>query len=504
MKLRKSVGSPDVKTTVTELENSRARVEVEVPADEVSTQVQRAARAMAKEMRMPGFRKGKTPPALAIQRLGYEPVFDEALREVLPDWYETAVYSSGVVPIGSPEVEVTKAPTAAGETVEFTFEVGVRPRAELGDYRGLEVEKADSAVPDEVIEGEVEKLREGMSSLDPVERPAADGDHVLVDFVGSLDDVEFEGGSATDHTIIIGSGQLIEGFEEQLIDASAGDEVTVEVTFPEEYGAAELAGQDAVFEVTVKEVRENRLPEIDDDFAAEASEFDTVDELRKDIAERMGESAGEKIEQEFRSAAVDAAVENATVEIPEEIIKGRGEERWDRVERQMSSQGMDPETFLQMQGKSRDEIIEESLDDAAQEIRREAVLVAIADAEEVEVTDEELEAELEHMAGHERTTAAKLLERLRRDGRAEMVAADVRVRKAIDVVTEAAKSVEMSAGDAATKIWDLDPDEDADDPAGEVDEADGKSGDSQGDDSDGSQGDDSGDGPEDKSAGAEG
>jgi trigger factor len=442
-----------LKTTVTELENSRARVEAEVPAEDVGVQIQRAARGLAREMRLPGFRKGKAPPSLVVQRLGFASVFEQALQDALPEWYQRAVFESGVVPIGDPEVEVTDAPSAEGEPLSFKFEVGVRPVAVLGEYLGLEVEKPGSEVPDEVIDREVERLREGMASLDAVERPAAEGDHVLVDFVGSLDDVEFEGGSANDHMIEIGSGQLIDNFEEQIIGAGAGDEVKVEVTFPEEYGAAELAGQDAVFAVTVKEVREKKLPELDDDFAVEASEFDTLEELRADIASKLSEAASERIEQEFRVAAVDAAVANATVELPEEIVKARGAERWERVERQMAGQGMNPDTYLQMQGKTRDEIIGESLPDAEQEIRREAVLVAVAEAEEIEVSDEEMESELEHMASHERTTAAKLLERLKRDGRHEMVAADIRVRKAIDRLAETAKPVEMAAEDAIEKLW---------------------------------------------------
>ncbi len=443
-----------MKTTVEELDNSRVRVEAEVPAEDVAVQTQKAARGLAREMRLPGFRKGKAPPSLVIQRLGFDSVFEQALRDALPEWYQAAVYDSGVVPIGDPEVEVTKAPTAEGEPVEFKFEVGVRPKAELGDYVGLEVEKPDTNAPDEIVERELERLAEGMASLDTVEREAKDGDHVLVDFVGSLDGVEFEGGAANDHMIEIGSGQLIDNFEEQIIGAKAGDEVTVEVTFPEEYGAAELAGQDAVFAVTVKEVREKKLPELDDDFAAEASEFDTIEELKKDIGEKMTEAAETRAEQDFRIAAVDAAVENATVDLPDEIKRARGQERWDRVERQMAQQGMNPDTYLQMQGKTRDEIIEESLPDAEREIKREAVLVAIADAEGVEVTDAELEEELEHMASHERTTAAKLLERLKRDGRHEMIAADIRVRKAIDKVAETAKAVPMSAEDAVEKLWD--------------------------------------------------
>ena len=276
---------------------------------------------------------------------------------------------------------------------------------------------------------------------------------MLVDFVGSLDGEEFEGGAANDHTIEIGSGQLIDNFEEQIIGAKAGDDVEVNVTFPEDYGAQELAGQEAVFAVKVKEVRAKNLPDADDDFASEASEFDTLDELRADIAEKLAEQAESRIEQEFRVAAVDAAVENATVDLPDEIAKARGQERWERVERQLAGQGMNPDTYLQMQGKTRDEIIEESLPDAEQELKRESVLVAISEAEDIEVTDAELEEELEHMAGHERTTAAKLLERLRRDGRDSVVAADIRVRKAIDVVADAAKEVKMSAEDSKEKLW---------------------------------------------------
>ena len=442
-----------MKTTVTELENSRARVEAEVSAEDVGVQIQRAARGLAREMRLPGFRKGKAPPSLVVQRLGFASVFEQALQDALPEWYQQAVFESGIVPIGDPQVEVTEAPSAEGEPLAFKFEVGIRPAAVLGEYLGLEVEKPGADVPDDVIDREIERLQEGMSSLDAVERAAADGDHVLVDFVGSLDDVEFEGGTATDHMIEIGSGQLIEDFEQQIIGASAGDEVEVKVTFPEEYGAAELAGQDAVFAVTVKEVREKKLPELDDDFALEASEFDTLEELRADIAGKLAESTGERIEQDFRVAAVDVAVENATVELSEEIVKARGMERWERVERQMTGQGMNPDTYLQMQGKTRDEIVEESLPDAEQEIRREAVLVAVADAEDIEVSDDEMESELEHMASHERTTAAKLLERLKRDGRHEMVAADIRVRKAIDAIAESAEPVEMSAEDAKEKLW---------------------------------------------------
>ncbi|MBK8294749.1 MAG: trigger factor [Solirubrobacterales bacterium] len=211
-----------MKTTVTELEDSRVRVEAEVSADDVATQTQRAARGLAKEMRLPGFRKGKAPPSLVIQRLGFPSVFEEALRAGLPEWYQAAVFDSGVVPIGDPEVEVTEAPSEEGQPLEFKFEVGVRPVASLGEYKELEVEKPGSEVPGDIIDRELERLREGMASLDTVETEAAEGDHVLVDFVGSLEGEEFEGGAATDHMIEIGSGQLIDDFEEQIIGAKAG------------------------------------------------------------------------------------------------------------------------------------------------------------------------------------------------------------------------------------------------------------------------------------------
>jgi trigger factor len=457
--------SENFKTDVTELEGSRARVEVVVPADEVDRAVQRAARKMAREMRMPGFRKGKAPPSLVIQRLGFPSVFEEAIRDALPEWYQRAVFESAVVPIGDPEIEVKETPDSEGQPLEFSFETGVRPSAELGEYLGLEVEKPATDVPSDLVDREVDRLREGMARLETVDRASEEGDHLLADFIGRIDGEEFEGGSASDQVIEIGAGRLIDDFEDQLKGVSAGGSVEVEVTFPDEYGAPDLAGKDAVFSVQVKEVREKILPEATDEFAAEASEFETIGELRADIESRIAEAFSERAEQDFRVAAIDAAVAGATVEVPDEILRARGQERWERVERQIAGQGMNPDSYLQMQGKTREEVIEESLPDAEQEIKREAVLVAVADAEAIEVSDEEMEAELEHMAGHERTTPAKLLERLKRDGRDTMIAADIRVRKAIDLIVESARPVPVAesgpaegdesgeAGEAEGKLW---------------------------------------------------
>jgi trigger factor len=442
-----------LKTVVTELPDSRARVEVEVPADLVGRGLQRAARGLAREMRMPGFRKGKAPPSLVIQRLGFGTVLQDAIRESLPEWYEQGLLSSGISPVGDPNIEIVSAPEAEGEPLEFKFEIGVRPPAKLGEYKGLEVGKAEAEPTDEIVDREVERIREGFTKLEPVERAAADGDVLLVDFEGLRDGKAFEGGKANDYLLELGGGQLIEGFEEQLTGAEAGDERKVEVTFPEDYQAEELAGEDAVFNVEVKEVREKVLPELDDDFASEASEFETLEELRTDISKRVSEAVDERAEQDFRVAAVDAAVDAATVEMPDALVQARAEERWDRVERQLAARGMEPGAYLQMQGKTREELLEESKPDAERELKREAVLAAIAEAEAIEVSEEEMVEALAHTAEHERTTPEKLLERLRENGRDAMVREDIAVRKAIDLVAESAKPIPLEQAEAREKIW---------------------------------------------------
>jgi trigger factor len=450
-----------MQTTVEELPDSRVSVEVEVPAKDVERATSRAARAMAKEMRMPGFRAGKAPPSMVIQRLGFDAVLQEAIRDALPEWYERALLDSGVSPIGDPSIEMVSAPEAEGDTLEFKFEVGVRPAAKLGDYKGLEVGRAEKEVPDEIVDREIERVREGFARLEPVERAAAAGDSLLIDFEGLIDGTAFEGGKADDYLLSLGSGQLIEGFEEQLLGAEAGDERKVEVSFPADYHAENLAGKDAVFEVEVKEVREKILPDLDDDFASDASEFDTLEELREDVRGKVGEALASRAEEDFRVAAVDAAVDVATVEVPASLVTARATERWERMERQLAGRGMDPNTFLQMQGKSREELIEESKPDAERELKREAVVTAIAEAEEIEVSEDELLEALEHSAEHERTTPAKLLERLRANGRDAMIREDLRARKAIELVAEEAKPIPLEQAEAREQIWTPEKERDA-------------------------------------------
>src|SRR3954454_17354535 len=437
-----------MQTSLTELPDSRVRVEVEVAPKEVERAASRAARAMAKDLRMPGFRKGKAPPSLVIQRLGFGSVLEEAIREALPEWYERALLDAGVSPIGDPSIEMTSVPDGEGEPLEFKFEVGVRPPAKLGEYMGLEVGREEKEVDEEVVDTEVDRIREGFARLEPVEREAAEGDSLLIDFEGLLDGTAFEGGKAEDYLLGLGSGQLIEGFEEQLVGSKAGEEREVKVTFPAEYQAEHLAGKDAVFKVKVKEVREKVLPELDDDFASDASEFDTMDELRADIREKVGAALGSRAEEDFRLAAIDAAVAAATVEVPDHLATARTEERWERMERQLAGRGMDPNAFLQRQGKTREELIAETKPDAEKELKREAVVTAIAEAEGIEVSEEEMVEALEHSAEHERTTPEKLLERLRKSGREAMVREDLRAQKAIELVAEHARPIPKEEADA--------------------------------------------------------
>ena len=438
-----------METTLKELPNSRVEVQVEVPAADVEKATSRAARAMAKEMRMPGFRAGKAPPSLVIQRLGFGAVLQEAIREALPEWYERALLDADVSPIGDPNIEMVSAPENEGEPLAFKFEVGVRPAAKLGEYKGLEVGKEEKEVPDEIVDTEVERIREGFARLERVDRAAAEGDSLLIDFEGFVDGSAFQGGAAEDHLLVLGSGQFIPGFEDQLVGAKAGEERDVKVTFPKEYEQAEhLAGKDAVFKVKVKEVREKILPELDDDFASDASEFDTLEELRENIREKVGEALGSRAEEDFRVAAIDAAVDEATVDVPEELATARAAERWERMERQLAGRGMDPNAFLQMQGKTRDELIEETKPDAEKELKREAVVTAIADAEGIEVSEEEMVEALEHSAEHERTSPEKLLERLRSNGRDAYVREDLRARKAIELVADSAKPIPKEEADA--------------------------------------------------------
>jgi len=444
-----------VSTTVTELPESRVRVEAEVPPAEVEKRVAQAAKVIGRNLRIPGFRKGKVPPPVIIQRVGREAVLDEAVRESIAGWYTAAIDAAKVVPVGEPNLDLAELP-GEGEPLRFSIEIGVRPEAKLGEYEGLEVARREPDVADEAIEKEVDELRDRMAKVETVERAAASGDFVVMDFLGTLGGEPFGGGEGRDQMVELGSGRLVPGFEEQLEGAAAGDERTVKIEFPEDYGAEDLAGKEAEFAVTVKEVKAKELPGLDDDLAAEAG-FDTLDELRDDIRERLAEAQARDIEAEFREAAVDAAVAAATVDVPDTLVEARARELWDQMAHTLSHQGIPRETYLQIASKTEEEVIADNREPAERDLRREAVLAAVVAAEGIEASEEDVLETLEGAAAPEGGSAKKLLERLRSSGRLDSVKADLAQRKAIDRIAESAKpvKVEVSTAEraAASGLW---------------------------------------------------
>jgi trigger factor len=428
-----------VTTKVTELPESRVRVQAEVAPEEIERRVGQAARSLGRSLRVPGFRAGKVPPPIVIQRVGREAVLDEAVRDNLSVWYTAAIDDARIAPIGDPDLDLGDLP-GEGQPLTFSIEIGVRPKAELGDYKDLEVPKADTTVSDELVDQEVEQLRERAGRLETVTRPAGTGDFVVMDFVGAIDGTPFAGGEGRDQMIELGSGRLIPGFEEQLEGATADEERTVRVDFPDDYGADELAGKAAEFAVQVKEVKAKQLPEVDEDFALEQG-FDSVDELRADIRERLAKAQESRLEAQFREAALDAAVAQATVELPDALVEARAKELWDQMAHTLSHQGIDRQTYLKLAGKSEDEILDEAKPDAEVQLKREAVLAAIVAAEGIEPSDDDLAEALAPDAERSRTSPKKLLERIKSAGRLDALREDVAHAKALDVVVDSAKAV---------------------------------------------------------------
>ncbi len=301
---------------------------------------------------------------------------------------------------------------------------------------------------EERVAHELEHLREHLARLETAERAAREGDFVVIDYKGSIDGEPFEGGEGHDQLVELGGGRLIPGFEEQLVGASAGEERTIDVTFPDDYGAEHLAGKPAQFAISVKEVRERALPELSDDLASEVSEFDTLEELREDVRRRIAEQEERAVEAEFREAVLDAAVENASVDVPEALVEARAVELWDQMLHSLHHRGLSKDAYLRIAGRSETEILDEAKPDAERALRREAVLAAVVAAEGIEPTDEELADALAPTAAREGQQPAKLLERVRKAGTIDVLREDVATRKAMDLLTERAKPVAVGDGPA--------------------------------------------------------
>ncbi len=411
---------------------------------------------------MPGFRRGKVPAPLVIQRIGREVVLEEAVRDTLSSWYSDAIAGAGIVPVGDPQLDLGELPPR-GEALEFSIEIGVLPKAKLGDYKGLEVPRREPQVEEQQIDAQVEEMRERLARLQTAERAAESGDFVVIDYLGTMATSEssedeqgawepFAGGEGRDQLVELGSGNLIPGFEEALIGASAGETRTVALTFPADYGNAELAGREASFEVTVKEVKLKELPAVDEDFAIDAG-FDDVEELREDISARLLEAEQGAIEAEFRQAALDAAVAAATIEVTPELTNARAREMWERMLHSLSHRGITRETYLQIVGREEQDILAEMAPEADLALRREAVLTAIVAAEQVSPSEQEVLDALAPTAEREGIEPATLLADLDAAGRLEEVREDLAARQAIDLVAAAAKPIAPAQAQAREQLW---------------------------------------------------
>jgi len=450
-----------ITTSITELPESRVRVEAQVDPTEVQRHLERTARRLGQDLRIPGFRKGKVPPGVIIQRLGRDAVLDEAVRDGMGHWYVQAIDVASIAPVGDPHLELDGLPDQ-GQPLSFSIEVGVRPTATLGDYKGMEVGRREPEADAKEIENELEQLRERLAKLETVERPAQDADFVVMDFTGTVDGVDFEGGAGTDQMVELGRGMLVPGFEEQLTGASAGDERTVDITFPEDYGNEDLKGRAAQFAVTVKDVREKHLPALDDDLALEAAGFDSLDELREDVASRLRDTDESKVAADFREAVLDAAVGNASVDVPGPLVEARAQESFEQMVHSLSQQGIAKETYLQITAKTEEELVEESRPQAEQQLRREAVIAAIVAAEGIEVSDDDLLEAIEPAArahadeagaSEEEMEPKKVLERLRSQGRLDALRDDLAQRRAIELIAEAATPIGVEEAKAKDVLW---------------------------------------------------
>jgi trigger factor len=448
-----------VKTRKTELGDSRVRVDVEVPSEALERELQSAASAIGRDMRVPGFRKGKVPPQVVIRQVGRDAVLDEAVRRALPGWYEQALQETGLATVGDPKVDLSDLPEK-GAPLAFTIEVGVVPEAQLGDYRGVEVGRREPEVSQDEVEAELQRLRETLASLETVERPAADGDFVVIDFTGSVDDEPFEGGDARGYPLELGSGRLIPGFEEQLTGAAAGEQLNVTVTFPDDYQAEHLAGKEAVFAVEVKEVKEKRLPELDDDFAVEAGGYDSLAELREEIEGRLREVEERAIEGQFREAAVDAVVAESKLDVPHELVHEKAHEMWHRTARRLAAQGIDAGRYLELSGRTEEELVKEGEAEAEVALKREAVLAAVVKQEGIEVSDEEVAEALRQAVRPQgdgpqasEKQVKRALKRARSQGADEVLREDIAMRKAVDVIVEHAKPIPVEQARAREKLW---------------------------------------------------
>ena len=419
---------------VENLEKNMAKLTIEVPASEFEKALQSAYNKQKKSISVPGFRKGKVPRQMVEKMYGPEIFYEDAANELIPTAYEEELKNCDLEIVSRPTVDIVQ--IKKGENFIFTAEVAVKPEVTLGEYKGMEVDKTSTRVTQKEVEAKIKEEAEKNARTVTVEgRPVQDGDEVILDFEGFVDGEAFEGGKGENYPLTIGSGSFIPGFEEQLVGVEAEKEVEVKVTFPEEYHAEELKGKDAVFKCTIHEIKEKQIPEIDDEFAAEVSEFDTLDEYKADVKAKIKEQKENEGKQKKEDQAVEKAVANAAMEIPEAMIDEQVRQMVNEFAQNMQYQGISFEQYCQITGMTLEKIQEETRPQAVKRIETRLVLEAIAKAENIEVTEERLDEEIKKMAESYNMEADKLKELMGEEEKKQMME-DIAVQDAVTFLVE--------------------------------------------------------------------
>ena len=422
---------------VEKLEKNMAKLTIEVSAEDLDKAMEKAYQKQKSRISLPGFRKGKAPRKMIESMYGKGVFMEDAVNSLVPQEYTKALGECDLEIVSQPEINVTQ--MEPGKALIFTADVAVKPEVTLGDYKGVEVPKSEITVTDEEVDAEVKKEQDKNARTVAVEdRAAANGDITTIDFEGFVDGVAFEGGKGTDYALTLGSGTFIPGFEDQLVGANTGDHVEVKVTFPEEYQAKELAGKEAVFQCDVKKVEAKELPELDDDFAQDASEFDTLAEYKEDIKKNLTEKKEKEARAAKENAAVDKAIENAEMEIPDAMVATQTRQMLDDFARRMQSQGLTMEQFFQFTGMTAEKMQEEMKPQALKRIQTRLVLEKIAEVENIQPTQEEVDEEISKMAEAYKMEADKIKELLG-DRELEQMKKDMAVQKAVTLVADEAK-----------------------------------------------------------------
>ncbi|GGM27128.1 trigger factor [Paraliobacillus quinghaiensis] len=418
-------------------EGNQGLLTVEVEAEKFNEALDQAFKKVVKDVQLPGFRKGKVPRGLFEQRFGVESLYQDAADIILPEAYANAIEETGIEPVDQPEVDVKQ--IEKGSNFIFTATVTVKPEVTLGEYKGLEVEEETVEVTDEEVENELEQKREQQAELVVKEEgKVEEGDTVVMDFEGFVDGVAFEGGKAENHSLEIGSGSFIPGFEEQLVGKETGEETEVTVTFPEEYHAEELAGKEATFKVKVHEIKAKELPEMDDEFAKDIDEeVETLAELKEKTKTRLEDDKKAQAENNKRESLIQQASDNAEVEIPEAMITNELDRMLREFEQRLQQQGMTLDMYYQFSGQDADALKEQMKEDAGKRVKTNLTLEAIAIAENIEATDEDVNAELETMASMYQVDVEQLTQML--GGNTDAIKEDLKFKKAIDFLAENSK-----------------------------------------------------------------